>query len=308
MRAEYYADEYRRYSTFIRNYGDEPIYKIAGGPNVDDSYWMEILMQHVAHAAQGVSLHNYTYEKDWREKGSATEFGEDGWYSIMANSMNMEKIVSLHESIMDRYDPDNKIALIVDEWGNWFDVEPGTNPGFLYQQNTVRDAVSAMLVLHIFHNHSKRVQMANIAQTVNVLQAMVLTEGDKMLLTPTYHVFKMMKSHMDAELLDIDYDSKDYEYNGIKIPKISISASEKNGKITVSVCNTSVTEEEDMTLEIRDADFTSALGEVLTGEMNGRNTFENPDAIAPKKLDVSADGKKISFKLPAKSAAVITLS
>ncbi len=308
MRPEYYSDLFRRYSVFIRNYGDEPIYKIAGGPNVDDTNWTEVLMKNIGGAMDALSLHNYSYEGDWNNKGDSVVFDKDGWYTNMASAMRMKRVIKAHRAVMDQYDPDNKIALIVDEWGNWYNVMPGTNPGFLYQQNTLRDAVSGMVILHIFHNNCERIHMANIAQMVNVLQSMVLTEGDKMVLTPTYYLFKMMKGHMDADRLDIDYDSKEYEVNGISVPKISMSASSKDDKITVSVCNTSVSEDEDIVLDIRDADITSASAQILTGEINAHNTFEAPDTIMPEDLEVSVSNGKSSFKLPAKSIAVITLS
>ena len=254
MRPEYYADLYKRYATFIRNYGDEPIYKIAGGPNVDDTRWMETLMQNIRHMTEGISLHNYTFESAWENKGSATEFDNDGWYKLMANAMKMDKVINVHTAIMDRYDPEKKIDLIVDEWGNWFDVEIGTNPGFLYQQNTMRDVISGMLIL------------------------------------------------------DVDYDCEEQEINGLKFPKISISASKKNGEMTVSICNTSLDSDEDMELDLRDGEFSVAGGEILVSEhMNDCNTFDAPNTVEPKKFDVSLENDKLSFKLPKMSACVITL-
>ena len=215
---------------------------------------------------------------------------------------------AVHTAIMDRYDPEKKIDLIVDEWGNWFDVEIGTNPGFLYQQNTMRDVISGMLILHVFHKHNDRVKMANIAQMVNVLQAMILTDGEKMVLTPTYHLFRMMKGHMDGERVDVDYDCEEQEINGLKFPKISISASKKNGEMTVSICNTSLDSDEDMELDLRDGEFSVAGGEILVSEhMNDCNTFDAPNTVEPKKFDVSLENDKLSFKLPKMSACVITL-
>lgn len=307
MRPEYYSDLFRRYAVFIRDYGDEPIYKIAGGPNADDTNWTEVLMKNIGDGMNALSLHNYSYETDWNNKGDSIVFDENGWYSNMVSAYRMKEIIAAHKAVMDQYDKEHKIDLIVDEWGNWYDVMPGTNPGFLYQQNTLRDAVSGMLILHIFHENCDRVHMANIAQMVNVLQAMVLTEGDKMVLTPTYYLFRMMKGHMDGEKLDMDYDSKNYEVNGAVIPKISISASKKNGEITISLCNTSVSEDEDMTIDVRDTSVSSAAAEVLTGEINAHNTFDNPDTVTPKPLDVTLSDGKVSFTLPAKSIAVITL-
>lgn len=209
---------------------------------------------------------------------------------------------------MDRYDPERKVDLIVDEWGNWFNVEAGTNPGFLYQQNTMRDVISGMLILHIFHNHNKRVKMANIAQMVNVLQSMILTEGEKMVLTPTYHLFRMMKGHMDGEKLDVDYNGGEIDVNGVKVPKISVSASEKNGAVTISMCNVSLDSDEDIEIALRDGDFTSAEAEILTSKnMTDCNTFDAPDTVKPEKLDVTLNGGTLTVKLPKMSAAVITL-
>jgi alpha-N-arabinofuranosidase len=308
MRAEYYADEYKRYATFIRNYGEEPIYKIAGGPNINDAHWMETLMKNVSHMTDGVSLHNYTHETDWNTKGSALSFDENGWYSVMANALKMDKTVSLHEAIMDRYDPESKVDLIVDEWGNWFNVETGTNPGFLYQQNTMRDAISAMLILHIFHNHNSRVKMANIAQMVNVLQAMILTEGEKMVLTPTYHMFRMMKGHMDGEKLDVDFNTEFIDACGAKIPKISISASEKNGEITISMCNVSLSDDEEVVLDLGGEAFSAALAELLTApSMNDCNTFDAPETVKPAKTDITLENGTLRIHLPKMSAAVITV-
>lgn len=308
MRAEFYADQYRRYATFIRNYGEEPIYKIAGGPNVDDVHWTEVLMQNIRHATDAISLHNYTYEHSWTDKGSATQFDKDGWYSLMADAQRVEKNICLHESVMDRYDPENKIALIVDEWGNWFDVEPGTNPGFLYQQNTLRDVVSGMMVLHMFHKHNKRIHMANIAQMVNVLQSMVLTDGEKMVLTPTYYLFKMMKGHMDGEKIDVDYNSDEIEFNGVKFNKVGVSASKKNGEVTISLYNASLNDDEAIELDILNGEFSSAAAEILTSaNMNDCNTFDAPETVKPKNLDVTLSDGKLSFTLPKMSAVVVTL-
>lgn len=307
MRAEYYADEYKRYATFIRDYGDEPIYKIAGGPNNDDSHWMETLMQNITHMADGISLHNYSFEDCWDKKGSASVFDKKGYYSLMQTALSIEDNIKLHEAIMDRYDPENKIALIVDEWGNWFDVEPGTNPGFLYQQNSMRDAISAMLTLHVFHKHARRIKMANIAQMVNVLQAMILTEGSSMVLTPTYHIFRMMKGHMDGESVDTFFNSKSIETDGISVPKISVSASIKNNELTISMCNVSLDDDEAIELQLDDT-FTDAHAELLTSEnMTDCNTFDAPETVKPSELSVSLEGDKLTFTLPKMSAAVITL-
>ena len=309
MRPEYYSDLYRRYQTFIRNYGDEPIFKIAGGPGDFNYHWTEVLMREQKNLMDGMSLHYYTFPGDWNEKGDSVVFDDDDWYRTMAKAMKMETAIKNHTAIMDSYDPEKKVSLIVDEWGTWFDVLPGTNPGFLYQQNTIRDAVIAMLTLHIFHAHNDRVLMANIAQMVNVLQAMILTEGEKMVLTPTYHLFRMMKGHMDGELLDVDHTSGTYDCIGVSVPEVSISASEKDGVMTVSAVNTRLDSDKDIELEIRDADFKSVSAELLaSSDVHNCNTFDEPEKVKPALLHTAAENGKISFKLPAASAAVLTVT
>ncbi len=304
MRPEYYCDLYRRFTVFIRDYGDEPVYKIAGGPNADDANWTETLMQNIRNCTSAISLHNYTHETDWKHRGMAADFDREGWYGIMSDAMRVDENIKLHSAIMDRYDPEKKIGLLVDEWGTWYEVEPGTNPGFLYQQNTMRDAVAGMLIIHMFHAHSDRVRMANIAQMVNVLQAMVLTEGDKMLLTPTYHLFKMMKGHKDGTAVDVCYDKKEYEFKGRKVPKISISATEKGGKITVSICNTSIDEGDEITFETDK----SVSGVTMYSEnMTDCNTFDEPEKIKPRNADITSDGGAVTVKIKPASVTVLTL-
>lgn len=309
MRPEYYADLFRRYSTFVRSYGDESIYKIACGANVDDNEWTNVLMREASRHMSGISLHYYTLPTgDFQNKGDSLMFDEQDWYKTLKEAVRMDAIISGHCAIMDRYDPERKVGLIVDEWGTWYDVMPGTNPGFLYQQNTMRDAIAAILTLHIFHNHSDRVVMANIAQLINVLQSMILTEGEKMLLTPTYHIMRMMNTHQDAELIDIDYNSGKMGTGDVIVPKISVSASVKDSAMTISMCNTSLTEAEEMDIEIRDSLYSLASAELLTaGDMHDCNTFDEPEKIIPKKLGVQLNGGKLSVKLPPMSAAVITL-
>lgn len=308
MRAEYYADVYKRYATYVRNFGENKVYKIACGPSNDDYKWTDVLMREAGNLMHGLSLHYYTLYGDWAVKGSATEFDEQAWFKTLKRTWFMEEIVTRHSSIMDRYDPEKKVGLIVDEWGAWYDVEPGTNPGFLYQQNTLRDALIAGINLNIFNNHCDRVQMANIAQIVNVLQAVILTEGDKLLLTPTYHVFDMFKVHQDAQLLGVDFENVDYCCNGEKIPQISISASQdQNGKIHVSLCNLNPSEDIEIDLDIRGTVVKRVAGEVLTAEaINAMNTFENDKQVKPEAFkNAQMENNHVKCKIPSKSVVVI---
>jgi alpha-N-arabinofuranosidase len=311
MRAEYYADEYRRYATYVRNYGSNRIYRIAGGPNVADYHWMEVLMREARHVMDGVSLHYYTVPGEWSNKGSATDFDEQAWFTTLSKALFMDKLIRNHSAIMDRYDPDKRIGLIVDEWGTWYDVEPGTNPGFLYQQNTLRDALVAGIHLNIFNNHNDRVHMANIAQTINVLQAMILTEGEKMILTPTYHVFDMYKVHQDATRVDLYVESEDYELDGKKIPKLSASASkDAAGRINITLCNLDHEQGADAPIDLRGLSAArSVSGVVLTADrMQAHNTFDHPDAVKPAEFsEFSLNGSVLNVKLPARSVVRLTV-
>ncbi|WP_042456056.1 alpha-N-arabinofuranosidase [Neobacillus dielmonensis] len=312
MRAEYYSDLYRRYQTYVRNYGGNRIYKIAGGANSDDYNWTEVLMKNAERMMDGLSVHYYTVPGDWQDKGSAIDFAEDEWFITMKKAYRMEELISKHSKIMDQYDPQKRVGLIVDEWGTWFNVEKGTNPGFLYQQNTLRDALVAGVHFHIFHNHNDRVQMANIAQTVNVLQAMILTEGEKMILTPTYHVFNMYKVHQDAERIAVQASFGNYMHKGEALPQVSVTASKSDkGRIHISLCNIDPFNKADLSIELRGLNGTnsSVSGTVLTaGSMNAHNTFEQPDVVKPVEFHgVKMTEATLSVCLPAMSVVTLAL-
>lgn len=313
MRPEYYADLYRQYQTYVRNYGNNKVYKIAGGANSDDYNWTEVLMKNAHWLMNGLSLHYYTVPgESWSNKGSAVDFPEAEWFQTMKKALHMDELVTKHSTIMDKYDPQKRVGLIIDEWGTWFNVEPGTNPGFLYQQNTIRDALVAGLHFNIFHHHCERVQMTNIAQTVNVLQAMILTEGEKMILTPTYHVFDMYKVHQDAELLAVESSFGTYEYNGEAVPQVSVSASKNaEGKVHISLCNIDPTNKAVLDIDLRgiNAADTKVSGTILTADtMNAHNTFEQPDVVKPTEFtSVTVENNKLTINLPAMSVVTIVL-
>ncbi len=311
MRAEYYADVYRRYQTYIRNFGENKIFKIACGPNSDDYHWTEVLMREASRFMDGLSLHYYTVPgPSWQNKGSATDFTEDEWFITMKKTLYMEELITRHSTIMDKYDPDKRVALIVDEWGTWYDVEPGTNPGFLYQQNTLRDALVAGINLNIFNNHCDRVRMANIAQTVNVLQAVILTEGDKTILTPTYHVFEMYKVHQDATLLPVDVDCPDYKSGEDAIPQISVSASkDDNGTIHITLCNLHPNEDVSINCELRGCTARNVSGRILTADkINEHNTFDEPERVKPTSFNsYNITGQGLDIKMPSKSVIVLSI-
>jgi alpha-N-arabinofuranosidase len=241
---------------------------------------------------------------------SATQFGEPEWFVTFQQALRMEELVTRHGDIMDRYDPDRRVGLIVGEWGTWYDVEPGTNPGFLSQQNSLRDALVAGLTLNIFNKHSDRIQMANIAQTINVLQAMLLTQGEKMIMTPTYHVFEMYKVHHDATLLPINLQCDDYKVGEEKLPVLNASASkDKAGKIHVSICNLDPNRAASLDCELRGMQAKKVTGRVLTAPaINSCNTFEHPDAVSPAVFnDAKLKNESVTATLPAKSIVVLEI-
>lgn len=304
MRPEYYADEFRRYQTYCRNYGDSKLYRIACGPNVDDYNWTAVMMERAGEYMDALTLHYYTVPGPWRDKGSATEFNEEDYARTLRLALRMEELVSNHLQIMNRYDPKHRVGLIVDEWGTWFNVEPGTNPGFLYQQNTMRDAQVAALTLNIFNAHADRIVMANLAQTVNVLQSVILTEGDKMVLTPTYHVFDLYKAHQEGTLVPVHVDADD-SAEGVK--RVSASASLKGDVLTVTLANTSATESCEVPISLCGAKPAKAEGRVLAGEMRAKNDFSaSPVAIAPL-TSITLSSDEVRVTLPACSVAEITI-
>ncbi len=291
MTPAYYANEYRRYQTYVRNYNAEaPIYKICGGPNVADYTWTKDVLETAFYNVpkefhglmDGLSLHYYVHPEGWEVKGSATEFDEKIWYKTLAKAFYMEELIEKHGAIMEQYDPEKKIGMIVDEWGCWFTVEPGTNPGFLYQQNTMRDALVAGVHLNLFNKHCDRVKMANIAQMINVLQSVILTEGPKMILTPTYHVFHMYKYHQDSTLLESYMDGT--EVIGVEeeyqVPDLYESVSrDKEGYYNITLNNLSVTDEKEVEVLFAELKPNDIKGSILANDMRACNTFEEPDKV-----------------------------
>ena len=312
MTPEYYANLYRRYQTFVRDYNpDKPIRKVCCGCDGADFEWTDVVMK-ICHKGvkpenhglmDDISLHYYTVPGDtWEHKGSATDFTKEEWYKTLSKTLRMEDIININLNIMDKYDPNHKIGLVVDEWGTWFDVEEGTNPGFLYQQNTIRDALVAGINLNIFNKHCDRVRMANIAQLVNVLQSVILTEGEKMICTPTYYVFKMFSCHQNNELLEssvmTDSIGLDEEY---MVPNLQESVSvDENGVIYVTLNNLSESEAYDVRTIVSDVTVKSVKGEIVTGCMDAKNTFDEPDNVKTVDYDaVRIENGAIEFTIPA---------
>jgi alpha-N-arabinofuranosidase len=308
MTPEFYADQFRRYATYVRNFGENRVFKIACGPNGGDYKWTEVLMREAGRRMNGLALHYYC--GTGRKSRSATKFEEDDWFFLLKKALHIEELVTKHSEIMDKFDSEKRVALIVDEWGAWHAVEPGTNPGFLYQQNTLRDALVAGSTLNVFNNHCDRVRMANIAQMINVLQAMILTEKEKMLLTPTYHVFEMYTVHHDAKLLPTDLQSADYELGSEKMPAVNVSASkDQAGKIHVTLCNLNPNVVAEVTCELQGAQAKKVSGRVLSApEMTAHNTFDQRETVKTAEfMGAKASETGFTATLPAKSVVSLEI-
>src|SRR5262245_52327076 len=325
MRPEYYADEYRKYNTFVKNYDrGKPIYRIAAGANSQDYKWTEVMMSMAGRRMDGLSLHYYTLPTgNWGAKGSATTFGEDQWFSTLQRTLRMDEMITKHAEIMDKAEAEwasgqanrpgggKRIGLVVDEWGTWYDQEPGSKPGFLYQQNSLRDALVAALNFHVFQKHAGRVTMANIAQTVNVLQAMILTDKDRMLRTPTYWVFEMFKVHQGGTSLPVELQSPDYAFGSERIPMLSAAATRASdgSAVHLSLANGSPTKAATLSVKLSGLAPKTVAGRVLTAPaMNAHNTFDAPNTVQPAAFSGAAlKGGALEVTLPAKSVVVLAL-
>ena len=311
MTPEFYANMYRRYQTYVRNYDPEKaIAKVCCGANVDDYHWTEGVMKtcfdHVPEQFHGfmdyISLHYYVHPEGWEIKGSATDFDDAVWYKTLGKALVMDELIERHSAIIDQYDPEKKIGLSVDEWGTWFTCEPGTNPGFLYQQNTVRDALVAGITLNIFNKHCDRVRMACLAQMVNVLQSVILTEGEKMIKTPTYHVFHMYRHHQGGKLLDSTLNGvQSVGTEEWRVPEITESVSKKDGIITITLNNLSTTDDKELDIVLTEkSDYEIVEANVVTNDdMHAHNTFEAPETVKEAEFTAyKANGNTITVKLP----------
>ena len=311
MTPEYYSNEFRKFNTYLRDQGDNKLFRIASGASDYDYNWTRVLMKNIGDRMQGISVHYYTV-KEWNRKGKATAFTNEEYYLTLDKCLDVDNVVAKHCAIMDETDPEKKIALMVDEWGTWWDEEPGTIPGHLYQQNSMRDAMVAALMLNVFHKYTDRVRMANIAQVVNVLQSMILTDQKgtgHIVLTPTYHVFEMYRQFQEATFLPLDILCDSITTTeGKKVPLVSASAAKTtDGKIVIALVNTSL--DKSQQIVINGISAKNITGRILTSkDVRDFNDFDHPETIKPSPFK-GAKAKKgtIEMKLPAKSITVLTI-
>ena len=313
MSPDFYADKYKQFATYARDLSGNQLYKIASGMYDTEYDWTDVVVEEAGGMMEAISLHYYTIPTgDWDAKGPSTGFGEQEYISTIQRALRMDEFIVGHSEVLDKHDPEKRIVLAVDEWGIWTDPYGDYNTGFLYQQNSLRDALLAAGTLDIFAQHNERVKIANIAQTVNVLQAMVLTEDDKMILTPTYHAFEFYKVHQDATLLPMELDAPDYTVGDVTIPSLSATASRaEDGSISITISNFHATEGQEVSINLEGLsgkDVQSAR--VLTAdEVDSHNTFEDTDVVAPKEFNgYRLRRGTLTLDLPSKSLVVITLN
>lgn len=321
MSPDYYLSQLKIYSRFVRNFNpaqqkNDKMLNIAVGPGGGEprfTEWTETVMKGWKNHTwswdmQGLSLHNYTVI-NWDKKHASVGFGEKEYAEILKKTLEMGDLIDKHTAIMDKYDPEKKIALVVDEWGAWYESAPGTNPGFLIQQNSQRDAVLAALNINIFARRADRVRMANIAQMINVLQAMILTDKEKMVLTPTYHVFKMYVPFQDATFIPVSFNAGNYAFGDITLPRVdAVAAKDKNGKLWLEITNVDPNKPVEIDLNATGMTAKSATGETLSApKVDSVNTFDKPNTVAPKPISAKANNGKLTLTLEPKSVTVVAV-
>jgi len=309
------------YSRFVRNFNPEQqdkqqMLRIAVGPGGDGPRWTEwtdTIMKAYQHHTwswdmNGLSMHNYTVV-NWQNKFASTGFGESEYAQFLKETLKMDDLINTHSAIMDKYDPEKKVALVVDEWGSWYAPSPGSNPGFLVQQNSQRDAILAALNLNIFARHADRVRMANIAQMINVLQAMILTDKEKMVLTPTYYVFKMYAPFQDSTFVPVTFNAGTYTHDSVTLPRVdAIAAKDTNGKLWLAITNLNPNQPVEIEAGVEGGSVKSAAGQTLTApKVDSVNSFDAPNTVVPKPIAAKVQGGKISLQLEPKSVTVVSV-
>jgi alpha-N-arabinofuranosidase len=312
MRPEYYADLYRRYATFLKAPEENRPKKIASGGYDQNINWTEVLAANIKSNMDGISHHYYTIPTgEWAVKGKSTGFPEQEWISTLSNTMRIDAYLAVNEAVLDEYNPEGNVGLYLDEWGTWYDPEPAAEPGFLYQQSTLRDAVVAALNFNIFHRHTARLHMANIAQTVNVLQAVILTDQEKMVLTPTYHAFEMYRPFQDSTFIPVELgEMTHYTLGDVSVPAVSASAAKTiSGELVLALVNLDPHNPIKVAASLQGFYATSARGRTLTASaMDAHNTFADPDTVTPAEIIVVLEDGRLHLQLPAKSVTVVTLT
>lgn len=320
MTPDYYLSQLKIYSRFVRNYNaaqqdKDQMLKIAVGPGGDEPRffdWTETIMKAYQHHTwswdiNGLSMHNYTVT--WQHKYASDNFGETEYAEVLKSTLDMDGLIKRYSDVMDKYDPEKRVALIVDEWGGWYAPLPGSNPGFLVQQNSLRDAILAALNLNIFARHADRVRGANIAQMINVLQAMIMTDKEKMVVTPTYYVFKMYVPFQDARYVPVSFDAGTYTHDDISLPRVdAVAAKDTTGKLWMEITNVDPNQPAEIEVNVAGITAKSATGQTLTApKVDSVNTFDAPNTVIPRPISAKVEGRKLMLAVPPKSITVISI-
>ncbi len=311
MTVDYYINEYKKYATFMTSYSNtEGLFRIAVGPGTEDFKWTEALMRDIPmKLLDGISIHHYSVI-NWSKKSHATQFSDEEYFKTIQQAYRMEKMITGNCAVMDKYDPGKKVALVVDEWGGWYESEPNVQGAILFQQNTMRDAMIAGLTLNIFNNHADRVRMANLAQCVNVLQSVILTQQQKMILTPTYHVMEMYKVHQDAVQLPLQLSTQKFIRGKDSVDAVTASASkDKNGILHISLVNVHAANLQSITINLNGGTYNTVTGRILqSGRIQDYNSFEKPESIVPKVFDgAKLHSNELQVVLPPFSVVVLEI-
>ncbi len=308
MRAEYAADITRRYSTFVKTPAGQKTMKVASGASDFNTHWTDVMMERAGQFFDGIGVHYYTVPNNWEHKGSAIGFDEEQWARTLAKTVRMDDVIVAHSKVMDKHDPEKRVALLIDEWGTWYDKDPGTHDGFLRQQNSLRDALVTSLNFDIFAKHTDRVRGANIAQMVNVLQAMMFTEGAKMVKTPTYHVFDLYQGYQDGIVYPVNVETPEYAKDEWSLAKISASAVRgTDGVLRIALTNVDPKASEKVSITLDGASGKAVSGRIITAaRMDAHNTFEDKDAVVPKPFGgAKINGSRLMLTMPAKSVVML---
>jgi len=319
MTPDYYVSQMKVYSRFVLNMNPaqrakDQMPKIAVGPGTPDTEWTEAVMKawkkHTwAWDINGVSLHWYTVPDGWPPSTNSEKFGLDDYAKTLKSTLFMDEFLRKQEAVMDKYDPEKKVTISVDEWGAWHAPLAGSNPAFLVQQNSIRDAILASLNLNIFARHADRVRMANIAQMINVLQAMILTDKEKFVLTPTFFVFKMYVPFQDATFVPVSTDTGAITQGGISLPRIdAIAAKAADGKLLLEITNLDAENPVIIDADTNGLIAKSASAETLTGAaVDSINTFASPNTVVPKPTAVKIQDGKLSLTVAPRSVTIVSI-
>jgi alpha-N-arabinofuranosidase len=300
MRPEYYADLYRRFATYVRKAAEEGAKLIACGSHPELQDWDERFLKAMKGACplvDSLALHAY-----FGQGMNDVDFSDDDYYRLIGSIKVLKRKLAQTTELAQAYSTyEHRIDVVMDEWGTWY--KQATVEGGLYQQNTMRDALFAAASFHCFHEYGERLWMTNMAQTVNVLQALILTKGPEMILTPTYHIYEMFRQHRDGDLVvckvrnSPTLSSPDAEDRDAISASTTLSADGK--ALFLSILNLDLAQTYTIDVNVTNAAEwkVQQVRRLATGDIRSHNTFEDPDKVRPEevRLEGSDDLSAVRF-------------